>query len=256
MFTASLYYDYICIQLYKIKHHTMNTMFTQLLELPLFQGLCLEDLTQILEKVKLHFVKYKAGETIIASGSDCNQLLFVLKGSISATTSTYNSLTFIELLETPQVIEPQSLFGMQTRYVSTYVAHTPVQAVIISKLLVVNDLFEYEIFRLNYMNMIGNRAQTFYNRLLNKSPCNTEVKIIRFIVARTEWMHGEKWLKVSRSTLAQELGESMLSITQALHRLQENNLLVLTRMGITVPDICQLVEWCKQEENRGKDKKE
>ena len=32
----------------------METMFDTLLQLPLFQGLCNEDFTSILEKVKLH----------------------------------------------------------------------------------------------------------------------------------------------------------------------------------------------------------
>ena len=55
-------------------------MFDTLLQLPLFQGLCNEDFTSILEKVKLHFIKHKAGETIIENGSACTQLCFLLKG--------------------------------------------------------------------------------------------------------------------------------------------------------------------------------
>ena len=46
-------------------------MFDTLLQLPLFQGLCHEDFTSILDKVKLHFIKHKAGETIIENGSPC-----------------------------------------------------------------------------------------------------------------------------------------------------------------------------------------
>ena len=37
----------------------METMFDTLLQLPLFQGLCHEDFTSILDKVKLHFIKHK-----------------------------------------------------------------------------------------------------------------------------------------------------------------------------------------------------
>lgn len=42
----------------------METMFDTLLQLPLFQGLAQEDFTRILEKVKLHFTKYKPGELL------------------------------------------------------------------------------------------------------------------------------------------------------------------------------------------------
>ena len=67
----------------------METMFDTLLQLPLFQGLCHEDFTSILDKVKLHFIKHKVGETIIESGSPCKQLCFLLKGEVSIVTSLY-----------------------------------------------------------------------------------------------------------------------------------------------------------------------
>ena len=103
----------------------METMFDTLLQLPLFQGLCHEDFTSILDKVKLHFIKNKAGETIIENGSPCKQLRFLLKGKVSiVTTSKENIYTVIEQMEAPYLIEPQSLFGMNTNYASSYIAHT------------------------------------------------------------------------------------------------------------------------------------
>ena len=78
----------------------METMFDTLLQLPLFQGLCHEDFTSILDKVKLHFIKHKAGETIIGNGSPCKQLRFLLKGKVSiVTTSKENIYTVIEQME-------------------------------------------------------------------------------------------------------------------------------------------------------------
>lgn len=47
----------------------METMFDTLLQLPLFQGLAQEDFTRILEKVKLHFTKYKPGELLLKEGA-------------------------------------------------------------------------------------------------------------------------------------------------------------------------------------------
>lgn len=80
----------------------METMFDTLLQLPLFQGLCNEDFTSILEKVKLHFIKHKAGETIIENGSACTQLCFLLKGEVSiVTNSPQNIYTVIEQMEAP-----------------------------------------------------------------------------------------------------------------------------------------------------------
>ena len=120
-------------------------MYDTLLQLPLFQGLAHEDFTNILGKVKLHFTKHKAGETLVKKGTTCGQLIFILNGEIaSSTSSTDNSYTFTEYFQAPYLIEPQSLFGMNTSYVSTHIARTEVNTVTISKAFVMNDLFRYE----------------------------------------------------------------------------------------------------------------
>lgn len=144
----------------------MNTMFDTLLQLPLFQGLAQEDFTNILGKVKLDFTKHKAGEVIVKAGDTCSQLIFVLKGEVSSYTSSADaSYSFTEYYQAPYVIEPQSLFGMNTSYVSTHTAQTETHTVSISKAFAMSELFRYDIFRLNYMNIISNRAQSLNNRL-------------------------------------------------------------------------------------------
>ena len=40
------------------------TMYDTLLQLPLFQGLCKNDFTNIIGKVKLHFRKYNADDIL------------------------------------------------------------------------------------------------------------------------------------------------------------------------------------------------
>ena len=59
-----------------------NSMYDKLLLLPLFQGLCKEDFTNILEKVKLHFQKYTSGHYIARQDALCNSLIFILQGQV------------------------------------------------------------------------------------------------------------------------------------------------------------------------------
>lgn len=91
----------------------MDTMFDTLLQLPLLQGLAPEDFTSILEKVKLHFVKLKAGETIARANTPCSELIFLLNGEVSVTTASADGIySLTEFAQAPYLIEPQSLFGM------------------------------------------------------------------------------------------------------------------------------------------------
>lgn len=220
----------------------MKTMFDTLLQLPMFQGLCNEDFTNILEKVKLHFTKHKPGEMIIDHNTPCDQLIFLLDGQLASTTTSEDEIySFVELIEAPYVIEPQALFGMNTRYISSYSSQTESHTVSISKSLVLAELFKYDIFRLNYMNIISNRAQMLYNRLWEKTPQTAEEKIINFILIHIEKPVGEKILKIKMDDLAHILDDTRLNISKTLNTMQEQKVLELHRKEIIIPDASLLL---------------
>lgn len=220
----------------------MDTMFETLLQLPLFQGLAQEDLTCILGKVKLHFTKHKAGEVILKADTPCDGLIFVLKGEVAFTTSSANaSYSFTEYFQAPYLVEPQSMFGMNTAYASTYVAHSEVHTVSISKAFVLNELFKYEIFRLNYMNIISNRAQNLNNRLWEETADSLEKRISSFVLTHVERPAGEKILKIKMEELAQVVNDTRMGVSKALNSMQETGLLELHRGEIIIPDAGKLI---------------
>lgn len=219
-------------------------MFDTLLQLPLFQGLAQEDFTNILEKVQLNFTKHKAGETIVKTGDPCNQLLFILKGEISSTTFSAETLFSItEYLQAPCVIEPQSMFGMNTSYASTYTAQTEIHTVSVSKAFVMNELFRYDIFRLNYMNIICNRSQSLSKRLWTKSSDNLEQRIARFILTHTERPIGKKSIKIKMEELAKAINDTRMGVSKALNSMQEKGLLELHRGEIIIPEAEKLLSF-------------
>lgn len=219
-------------------------MYDTLLQLPLFQGLCHEDFSKILEKVKLHFLKYKAGDVIMESGSSCDQLIFLLKGEISSmTTSQDETYTIVEHAEAPYVIEPHALLGMNINYASSYVARTEVNAISISKSFVLNALLNYDIFRLNYMNFISNRAQALYAQLWQEAPLDLIDKIVRFLHMHIEKPQGEKIIKVKMEDLANYLDDTRLNVSKTLNILQESGLLMLRRKEIVIMDTEKLMDW-------------
>lgn len=219
-------------------------MYDTLLQLPLFQGLCHEDFSKILEKVKLHFLKYKAGDVIMESRSSCDQLIFLLKGEISSmTTSQDETYTIVEHAEAPYVIEPHALLGMNINYASSYVARTEVNAISINKSFVLNALLNYDIFRLNYMNFISNRAQALYAQLWQEAPLDLIDKIVRFLHMHIEKPQGEKIIKVKMEDLASYLDDTRLNVSKTLNILQESGLLMLRRKEIVIIDIEKLMDW-------------
>ena len=196
----------------------METMFDTLLQLPLFQGLAQEDFTCILEKVKLHFTKHKPGELLLQKDSSCHELVFILKGEVASST-----------------------LYVDASYSFTHRANTEVHTVSISKAFVMKELFSYEIFRLNYMNMVSNRAQMLHNRLWKVAGNDLEARISHFILSHVERPSGKKVLKIKMEDLAQIVNETRAGISKALNNMQDRELIELHRGEIVIPDAENLI---------------
>lgn len=219
------------------------TMYDTLLQLPLFQGLCKNDFTNIIGKVKLHFRKYDADDIIVEQGEPCDQLIFLLNGEIiSQATDEQHSYSLFETFESPFVIEPYSLFGMQTRYTATYKARIETNIVTIEKSFVLAELNNYEIFRLNYLNILSNRAQVAYEKLWNSYAGSIQDKIVDFILLRSMRPDGEKVLKIKMEDLANLIDETRINVSKVLNDLQEKKLIQLTRKEIYIPALEKLVQ--------------
>ncbi len=222
----------------------METMYDTLLQLPLFQGLCNEDFTKILDKVKLNFTKYKAGDVILKSGMPCTQLVFLLKGEASSETVSHDgSFVFTEHLAAPHLIEPYVLVGMAPYYTATYTARTELNTISISKEAVFKQLFEYDIFRLNFLNILSRRAQSQQAHLWEEAPRDLEDKFVLFVLRHIEKRHGEKTIKTKMEDLGRYVDETRLNVSKMLNKLQDEKLLELRRKEILIPDAALLAEW-------------
>lgn len=214
----------------------MNTIFDILLQLPLFQGLVVEDFTRILEKVKLHFAKQKTGETLVQEGTPCDRLIFILNGNIAATTkSVQEHYSLTEYFEAPYLIEPQSLFGLYTTYSARYTATTPINSISINKEAVINDLLKYEIFRLNYLNIVSSQLQLLNKSTWGYTPDNIEARISNFIRTHLKRLQGSKSLKIKMEDLATIVNDTRNGVSKALNNMQDKGLLELHRGEIVIP---------------------
>lgn len=219
-------------------------MYDKLLQLPLFQGLCTSDLTKILEKVRLHFQRFQPGERIYAQGDVCDKLVFLLDGTIIAeTTDDKKRFTFLEDLDSPHIIEPYSVYGMNTRYDSSYIAKTEVGIVSIDKSYIPNILTEYGIFQLNFINIICNRSQTLRSRLWNTHIGETNMKILCFIMIRCLRLTGRKVLRIRMEDLAILINETRINVSRALNEFQNLGLAELNRKEVVIPKLEELNDY-------------
>ena len=218
-------------------------MYDNLLQLPLFQGMRKEDFTTILERVKFHFISYKPNETIIRQGTRCDQLFFLLNGSILAhTADKEHNYALSEVFKAPYIIEPYSLFGMSTNYKASYQAHEEAKLLSIDKSFVYNELNNHEIFRLNYLNILSSRYQAASQRLWNGHIGTLEEKFASFLLNRCQRPDGEKYLQITMEDLSNLINETRINVSRMLNDLQQKGLLQLKRKEIYIPALDKLTE--------------
>lgn len=219
-----------------------STAFDTLLELPLFQGLGKSDLTQIMETVQLESVRYEPGRYIVRQDSPCNSLIFLLKGTLTQHTLSDNrNYAFQERVVAPSVLQPEALYGLQPRYTHSYITQSETRLITVPKAAVNQVFMTYEVFRLNFINLLSTLVHRGQRPLWGDTSGNVEQRIIRFIRRHAQYPAGEKILNITMENLAGQLNETRINISKALNRMEQQNLVLLRRKEIVVPALEKLL---------------
>ena len=221
-------------------------MYENLLSLPYLQGMSKDDITAILDKVKLEFQCHGEGNTICNKGDECNKFIILTKGAITSTaTAPDGSYTIEEEHKAPHAIEPYSMFGYPTIYTHNYTSKGDSTTLVIDKSYFFSEFTKQNIFTLNFMNLVSRRAQIQSSIAWNHTPTSIEGRIIMFIAQRCETTTGSKKVKIKMERLAGILCETRLNVSKALNSLQECELITLSRKEIHIPDFSKLMPLIK-----------
>ena len=211
-------------------------LYDQLLQFPLFQGMSRDDLAQVAGHTKFDFQKLAAQRTIVADGSPCTHLYFLLSRNISAAgTADDQSYTMYEELAAPYILQPEAIFGYHQRYTRTFLTETPVSLLRLEREEVVRLSNQFLVFRINLLNIFATRTQKLSQQLWRHYPETLDERIIRFIAQHCIHPAGCKRLHILMNQLALEVGDSRLDVSRALNRLQDKGLLTLYRGRIEIP---------------------
>ena len=233
-----------------------TTMYDKLLKLPLFQGLSRNDLTVILEKVKVEFRSYLPKEYIVQQNDTCSELIFILNGTVKACTidSTYK-FTLCEEMSNETLVEPYSLFGLRPFYNASYQAETLTNVLVIKKIYILPLLCRYDIFNLNYFNLLSSRTQVLQQKLWNTHIGGTLEKIVHFLVLRCTTNAGMKELTITMEDLAGLLNDTRINVSRALNKMQEMGYISLSRKVIKINDLSDLIREADKQQQLAKKSK-
>ena len=219
------------------------TMYDKLLKLPLFQGLSRDDLTVILEKVKVEFRSYMPKEYIVQQNDTCSELIFILDGVVKAfTKDSIHKFTICEDICSETLIEPYSLFGIRPLYNASYQASSLTNVLVIKKAYILPLLCRYDIFNLNYFNLLSSRSQNLQYKLWNTHIGSTWEKIVNFLVLRCTTATGAKEITITMEDLANLLNDTRINVSRALNKMKDSGYIQLSRKVIKIYNLNDLVQ--------------
>ena len=224
-----------------------KTMYSTLLELPLFQGLGADDVTRIIETAQLSFEVISHGRTLIHEGEMCNGLTFIISGAMVCTTPAADGTWYVEEdIDAPAMIGLDVLYGSQRTHRHTLTARQRSRVMFVTKPTVSALIQHYEVFRLNVLNTLTTQSVRTAAPLWLPAATSLEGRIIAFMHAHVMRPAGRKVFSISHATLGKYLGEDARYVSRALHTLAETGLISLERRAIEVASFENLLRHLRQ----------
>ena len=219
----------------------LNSMYENLMGLPLFNGVSYNRISEIVGNTKLAFMKYLPGETIVQAGAPCTNLMFVIGGRVRLTIRN-NSDRFRlgQTLEAPTVVSPDFLFGRNTLFPATVSAIDTVSIMQIEKNDFISIIRSDEVCLYNYLNFISTNAQKAVDGVLALTTGSLEERIAFWIIALSQRDAKEIVLSCRQRDLYTLFGVQRSSFMSTLDSMKERGLIdyspneirVMSRMNL------------------------
>lgn len=217
-------------------------IFDQLLQFPLFQGMSRDDLEIIAGHIRFGFVKIPAGRPVAEVGDACQQLYFLINGSLKVETSSEDyGYTVTEHFSAPYVLQQEAVFGYYQRYTHNYTTISDANFLTIEKEELLRLLEDFLVFRLNLVNFFATQSQKHSRLLWQRSPQDLRGRVARFLTSHCLYPAGQKTFSILMEQLALELNDSRLNVSRVLNQLQRDGLVELHRGKIVVPQLERLL---------------
>lgn len=215
----------------------MNSMYNILLGLPLFQGVSHSKISELIEKIKFHFLKYLNNEQIIECKDSCNNLKFLISGS--AKIEIYNQNKRIKLSQTitaPNVIGAEYLFGKTTAYPFAVYASPEAGILQIEKADYLKILKSDIVFLFNMLNYLSRNSQTPTEAVLSLTSGSIAERFAFWVSSLTYKGSTDIVIESKQKDMYTMLGVQRSSFINTLDDLKEKGILDYTTNSIKIND--------------------
>jgi CRP-like cAMP-binding protein len=90
-------------------------------------------------------------------------------------------------------------------------------------------LDKYEVFRMNLLNLLSNKAEQLHTHIWSISPQPLEGRLAHFVRSLCTTPHGPKALRIKMDDLATLLDDTRLNISRVLNKWQQSGIIEMHR---------------------------
>ncbi len=217
-------------------------MFELLMQLPLFQGVSAEMLSTLVEKYKFHFLKYADGTTVVEAGQMCTHVRFVVSGAVRVATRCRTlDVTLLQTLTAPDVLGPDSLFGVDTAYPFSATAVGTCGILQIAKADYVTMLQADKVFLFNILNRLSRSAQQLTSMLLGVEQGSAAERLVRWVEPLASRAGSDIAIQYAQKDLCTLLGVQRKALLAALETMQADGVVQLAPHRIGITDLRQFI---------------
>lgn len=222
----------------------MNSMYQQLMQLPLFQGVSTDVITALVEKLPFHFLKFRNGEQIFAAGDQCSHIRFIVSGRVRLETPCdHLRVSLLQTLETPHVLAAEYLFGRETTYPYSAFADGPCGILQLRKSDYIKMLAFDKVFLFNILNYLSSGSQRDTASILAIKDGSVVERLAMIVDALTVTGATDVAVRFKQKDLCVLLGTQRTTLIASLDKLADEDIVDYTSNELRVLDLSRLTEF-------------
>ena len=215
----------------------MDSMYEILMGLPIFQGVSHAKISELIEKIKFHFLKYTDGETIVDVDEPCTNLKFLISGSVRLETLNLNRrIKVLQTLNAPNIIGAEYLFGKRTSYPYSVKAHPVAGLMQVEKADFLKILKSDIVFLFNTLNYLSRTSKTPTEAVLSRTSGSVAERVAFWIGSLTYRGSSEIVIESKQKDMYTMLGIQRSAYINTLEELRDKGVLDFTSGAVYIND--------------------
>jgi CRP-like cAMP-binding protein len=214
---------------------------------PILKGVSKETLLELFGNLQFQIKSFAKDDVLAIQDEEVNRLMILLQGSARGEMTDFSGhLIKIEDVAAPKPLAGAFLFGNENRFPVDVLANEPVKVLVIYRGEFLKLLRMNENIQMNYLNLVGSKAQFLSKKIKFLSFKTIKGKIVHYLIGLKQDQNQMIRLPSSQKDLADLFGVARPSVARALAELENEGLITAQNRNIKILNRSGLLKYLNE----------